>query len=82
MTETTNELERRNPSRDLVEWVRSDETRAQIAGDSKTAGSSRESISAASSIGCDQQRPATSSINVPDASATSIACSPLRRKRM
>jgi hypothetical protein len=45
-------------------------------------GQQPESISAASSIGCDQQRLATSSISVPDASATSIACSPLSRKRM
>ena len=45
-------------------------------------GSSRTSMPTASSRSVDQRLYATSSISVPDASATSIACSPLIRQRM
>ena len=58
-----------------------DETRAQTSGDSNRRGSTTESSPAASTISCDHVRCATSSISVPDASATSVAYSPLSRRR-
>ena len=51
------------------------------SGDSSTGGSSAGSRSSASSTSADQLRRATSSSSVPDASATSVAHSPVSRRR-
>ena len=53
--------------------------RAQISGDSKTAGSQLLGMPAASATSLDQRRWVTSSSSVPEASCTSMANSPVRR---
>ena len=57
------------------------ETFPHTSGDSYRAGSSDLSMPAALSTSLDHRRCATSSISVPEASAMSVARSPVRRKR-
>ena len=66
------------PCRQLVTRARD---AADAPGDSSTGGSQAAGSSSASSTSSDQRRRATSSRSVPDASATSVAHSPVSRSR-
>ena len=58
-----------------------DYVRLQLTGDSRAGGNQSLGTSSASTTSRLHARAATSKSSVPDASATSIACSPVRRKR-
>ena len=55
--------------------------RPEISEDSSAGGSQEGGMSSAASTSSDQRRPATSRSSVPDASATSVAHSPVSRSR-
>ena len=69
------------PARRPVAFAPAAESLPQISCDSKSLGRSFMSMPVLLRTSFDQVRCATSSINVPEASATSMADSPVRRKR-
>jgi hypothetical protein len=69
------------PATSPVSRAASADTVAETAGDSKTCGRMSSEMPDAASISADQARRATSSIRVPDASATSMAKAPLNLYR-